>query len=137
NWRDESAYGGENGKYNIVNNYYKSGPATPESKTARVMRVSKESDEVYAPGYGQFYIEGNYVFGSAAVTSDNWNGGIIYDGGTTKGVAQLITAIDYNMTTEHTADQAFEKVLAYAGSSLSRDDVDVRVVDEVRNGTIT
>jgi hypothetical protein len=137
NWRDESAYGGENGKYNIVNNYYKSGPATSESKTGRIMRVSKEADAAYAPGFGQFYIEGNYVFGNAAVTSDNWNGGIIYDGGTTKGMVQLTTAIDYDMGTEHTAGQAFEKVLAYAGSSLSRDDVDVRVVDEVRNGTAT
>lgn len=137
NWRDESAYGGENGQYNIVDNYYKPGPATPESKVMRIMRISKESDEAYAPGYGQFFIHGNFVAGNSAVTSDNWNGGIIYDGGTNKAMAQLSSAIDHQMTTEHTAEQAFEKVLSYSGASFKRDAVDLRVVDEVRNGTAT
>jgi len=137
NWRDESAYGGENGKYNIVNNYYKSGPATTVSKTMRVMRVSKEADEAYAPGYGQFYITGNYVNGNAAVTADNWNGGIVYDGGTTKLMVQLTAAIEYSISTNHTAEQAFDAVLNYAGASFKRDAVDERVVEEVQNGTAT
>ncbi len=137
NWRDESAYGGENGQYNIVDNYYKPGPATPESKVMRIMRISKESDEAYAPGYGRFFIHGNFVAGNSAVTSDNWNGGIIYDGGTTRAMAQLSSAIDQQTTTEHTAEQAFEKVLSYSGASFKRDAVDLRVVDEVRNGTAT
>jgi hypothetical protein len=137
NWRDESAYGGENGKYNIVNNYYKSGPVTPVSKTMRVMRVSREMSEAYAPGYGQFFITGNFVQGNATVTADNWNGGIIYDGGTTKAMVQLTSAIDYKMTTNHTAAEAYEAVLNYAGASFNRDAVDIRVIDEVRNGTAT
>jgi hypothetical protein len=137
NWRDESAYGGENGKYNIVNNYYKSGPATPASKTMRIMRVSKELDEAYAPGYGTFFIEGNFVAGNAAVSSDNWNGGIIYDGGTTKTMVQLTTALDNQFTINHTAEQAYDKVLTYSGASFKRDAVDIRVIEEVRNGTAT
>lgn len=137
NWVDESAYGGENGTYNIVNNYYKAGPATPTSKTSRIMRVSRESSEAYAPGHGQFYIAGNYVAGNATITTDNWNGGIIYDGGTTKAMVQLTSAIDFKTTINHTAEQAYEAVLDFAGASFKRDAVDVRVVNEVRTGTTT
>lgn len=36
--------------------------------------------------------------------------------------------------TEHTADRAFEQTLLYAGASLSRDAVDKRLVDDVKNG---
>ncbi|MBX2898463.1 MAG: pectate lyase [Cyclobacteriaceae bacterium] len=136
NWVDESAYGGENGKYNIVNNFYKSGPATPASKVARIMRVSKESSAAYAPGYGQFYITGNYVVGNSTVTGSNWSG-VIYDGGTTQAQAQLTSAIEFEITTSHTAEQAYSTVLDFAGASLKRDAVDLRVVDEVRNGTFT
>jgi hypothetical protein len=137
NWRDESAYGGENGTYNLVNNYYKAGPATPGSKTMRVMRVSRESNELYAPGYGQFHIQGNFVVGNTTVSADNWNGGIVYDGGTTKALVQLLSPISHQMTTQHTAQQAYEAVVDHAGASLVRDAVDLRVIEEVRQGTAT
>lgn len=138
NWRDESAYGGENGNYNIVNNYYKPGPVTAvPSKSSRIMRVSYDSEAAYAPGYGQFYITGNYVAGNATVTGDNWNGGIVYDGGTTKAMVQLTSPLDYQLATDHTAEQAYEAVLNFAGASLQRDAVDTRVVNEVRTGTAT
>jgi hypothetical protein len=137
NWRGNSAYGGENGNYNIVNNYYKPGPATPATNNKRIMQVSKEADVAYAPGYGKFYIAGNYVSGNATVTSDNWNGGVDYTSGVTKVLAQLTSPILYDYTTEHTAEQAFERVLSYAGASLARDAVDTRVTNEVRNGTVT
>lgn len=137
NWRDESAYGGENGRYNIVNNYYKAGPATPSSKAMRIMRVSHEQGEEYAPGHGTFYISGNYVFQNTTVTADNWNGGIVYDGTTNKSLVQLASPIDFEMETSHSAEQAYTKVLALAGASLARDGVDERVVEEVSNGTAT
>lgn len=137
NWRGNSAYGGENGQYNLVNNYYKAGPSTPSSKNKRIMEVSKENDAAYAPGYGLFYIAGNYIYNNATVTSDNWNGGVDYGSGVTKSLAQLTSPIDSEHTTGHTAEQAYEKVLVYAGASLSRDAVDSRVVTEVRNGTAT
>ncbi len=138
NWRDESAYGGENGQYNIVNNYYKPGPVTAvPSKSSRIMRVSYEAAEAYAPGYGKFYITGNYVAGNTTVTADNWNGGIVYDGTTTKAMVQLTSAIEYELTTNHTAQQAYEAVLDFAGASFKRDAVDARVIGEVRNGTAT
>ncbi len=137
NWRGNSAYGGENGNYNIVNNYYKPGPATPASKNKRIMEVSRETNVDYAPGYGKFFITGNFVSGNTTVTTDNWNGGVDYASGVTKTLAQLTAAIESDIDTEHTADEAFESVLQYAGASLARDAVDARVVDEVRNGTAT
>lgn len=39
--------------------------------------------------------------------------------------------------TTHTAQKAFEKVLAYSGASLYRDACDVRYADEAANGTTT
>ena len=39
--------------------------------------------------------------------------------------------------TTHAAPVAFDKVLAYAGASLHRDDVDIRYADEALNGTAT
>ena len=78
NWRSNSAYGGENGKYNIVNNYYKAGPATASSITRRIMQASFESDPSYGVGYGTFYIDGNHVHNNATVTANNWNGGVDY-----------------------------------------------------------
>lgn len=137
NWRGNSAYGGENGKYNLVNNYYKAGPATPSSKNRRIMEVSKEADAAYAPGYGTFYIAGNYVSGNATVTTDNWNGGVDYASGVTKVLAQLTSPLEIQSATSHTAEQAYQAVLKYAGASLFRDAVDARVINEVKNGTAT
>ena len=39
--------------------------------------------------------------------------------------------------TTHSAEKSLEKVLAYAGASLDRDDVDSRYATEVKNGTAT
>ena len=141
NWRGNSAYGGENGNYNIENNYYKPGPATPASYNKRVVQISKEADAIFLaanpPGYGKFYIAGNFVSGNTAVTASNWSGGVNYASGVTQGLAQLTTAIESQIDTEHTAEQAFDRVLKYSGASLSRDAVDARVVAETKNGTAT
>lgn len=137
NWRGNSAYGGENGNYNMINNYYKPGPSTPASKNKRIMEVSKEPDLSYGVGYGKFFIAGNYVYGNATVTSDNWNGGVDYAAGVTQVMVKLNAAIDSKYETDHTALQAFESVLNFAGASFSRDAVDTRVVNETRNGTTT
>ncbi len=136
NWRDNSAYGGENGQYNIVNNYYKPGPATPSSKNKRIMQVSREDDTSYGVGYGKFYIAGNYVHGNATVTADNWSG-VDYATGVTEASVKLSALLDFENTTTQSAEKAYETVLAIAGASLARDAVDTRIVDEVRNGTAT
>ncbi len=138
NWRGNSAYGGENGEYNMVNNYYKPGPATPASKRNRIMQVSKENNVQYSPGYGLFYIAGNYVLGNSSVTANNWAGGVDFDAGVTAAMAKKETAFPYEaLDAVHTAEQAYEEVLAKAGASYKRDVVDTRIIGEVRSGTVT
>ncbi|MBD1421143.1 fibronectin type III domain-containing protein [Sphingobacterium chuzhouense] len=138
NWRGNSAYGGENGEYNIVDNYYKSGPATPSSKQTRIMQISKENNADYSPGHGVFFIEGNHVFGNANVTMNNWAGGVDFDSSVSIAQAQRTTPFPFQaLRTQHTAEQAYEQVLEKAGASYKRDAVDQRVVKEVKDGTTT
>ena len=140
NWSSNSAYGGENGEYNIVNNYYKYGPATASNRS-RIMQVYKDNTagatnpNDYGPGYGSFYIAGNFVFGNSTVTANNWGGGVNYQSGVTQALVQRNTPFSAEEIPGHTAEQAFEAVLAYAGASYKRDAVDIRIADEVRNGT--
>ena len=114
----------------------------------------------------RYYINGNYVTaaGSNAANYD-WKG-VIYDSGvyTINGERycadadhkygsnqtyaknssnvdcikiKLDSPIDAGEVTTHTAQTAYEKVLAYAGASLHRDGVDARYMDEASNGTTT
>jgi len=138
NWRGNSAYGGENREYNMVNNYYKPGPATPTNRSTRIMQISKENNADFIPGHGVFFIEGNYVFGNANVTMNNWAGGVDFDSGVSAAQAQRATPFPFEtLGMQHTAEQAYEQVLEKAGASYKRDAVDQRVVNEVKNGTVT
>lgn len=124
NWGDNSIYGGENGKYNIINNYFKPGPATSSSKKERIL-------EPYAP-YGKFYIEGNFMEGFQRVTWDNWNGGVQAENFATSKAAEPFD-IANNVKT-HSAKEAFKVVLEYAGASLKRDAIDKRIIKETELG---
>ncbi len=139
NWRGNSAYGGENGEYNIVNNYYKPGPATPANRNKRIMQVSKETGNVtqYSPGYGTFYITGNHVEDNPTVSANNWNGGVDYDSGITQIMTQKAEPFTFEALTVHTAVQAYNAVLLYGGASFKRDAVDTRIAKEVKDGTAT
>ncbi len=143
NWSSNSAYGGENGEYNMVNNYYKAGPSTPSSKNKRIMQVTKDvttgasNPATYGVGYGTFYIDGNYVDGNPTVTANNWNGGVDYDSGITETMVRKTVPFANSELTVHTAVQAYEAVLNYAGASYKRDAVDTRIANEVRTGTAT
>ena len=48
---------------------------------------------------------------------------------------KLDEPVDAGEVTTHTAQAAYEKVLAYGGASLHRDAVDARYMDEAENGT--
>lgn len=124
NWKGNSAYGGEEGEHNIVNNYYKYGPATPKRIRSRIINPSEP--------YGKFYVDGNYVFGDPKISENNRNGGIQCDH------PEKVTAdkpFYIAQVTTQGATEAFDSVLDTAGASHSRDSVDERLVVEVRNGT--
>lgn len=125
NWRSNSAYAGERGNYNIVNNYYKSGPATEESKRDRIVNP-------WTP-FGNFYVAGNYMEGFPEVIQDNWKG----VQGEYSDSALVSASIQVVAIPEQSAEAALEVVLADAGASYIRDAVDQRIVQEVWKGETT
>lgn len=96
--------------------------------------------------WGKYYIAGNYFENQPAVTSNNWSNGVYNQFHNSYGIVsendkvamQQATPHDIeNNVTTHTAQEAYEKVLLFAGASLKRDAVDIRVVDDVANKTYT
>lgn len=138
NWGSNSVYGGESsGKYNMVANYYKYGPATNSGVRSRILEVSMDANPAtYSPGYGQFYITDNYMYGNGTVTNNNWSG-VSYNSGVNKTACKAIEPFECYPITQHTAEMAFDRVLDYAGASLKRDAVDTRIAKEVRDGSYT
>lgn len=127
NWGHNSIYGGEKGTYNVVNNYFKSGPATHKKTKDRIVNPSEP--------YGKFYVDGNYVEGFPEINKDNWNGGVQCDN-----PLETQTKIEYpigNNIKTQSVEEAYYSVLKSAGASLSRDIVDERIVNDARLGTST
>ena len=159
NWGGNGCYGGEAMKVNIVNNYYKPGPATAKLSTAKQKRIAAigvRTEEYvatykdYAPTkhvWGKFYVDGNKNSKYADVTNDNWTYGMYNqidasgnDGtytATTKDTIKIAEPIDFTYVTTHTADDAYDRVLAYAGCSKVRDSHDEMIVSDTRNGVAT
>jgi hypothetical protein len=156
NWGGNGCYGGEGMNVNIVNNYYKPGPGTKQRSTTIQQRIAAigirttsyvASSPSFAPMlhvWGDFYVNGNTVAGYPAVTADNWTTGIYAQISNsavdnlftqaTKDTMRLASPINFTAVTTHTAEQAYEKVLQYAGASLSRDWVDTLMVYDTRYG---
>ncbi len=143
NWGGNSGYGAEGGSYNIVNNYYKPGPATESGVDDRIFSPNDDdgSNTNEEGVWGTFYVNGNYMYGSSTVTSDNWEGIDLNpqssSDNTTKDDIKSSSSFDYGDITTHSASNAYSAVLDYVGASLARDEVDERIVSETENGTYT
>lgn len=95
--------------------------------------------------WGKFYAEGNYNPNSADMNKDNFKYGIanqIDKSGNDKtypgdNAVKLTVPMPFEGVTTHTAQDAFDKVLAYAGASLHRDWVDEQMVNDTRKGIAT
>ncbi len=137
-WGDNSSYGGESGKYNIVNNYFKYGPGTSSGVRFKITQIDIDSDPTkFPPGYGTYFIDGNYVWGSSANTSNNWSSSAVTYGSSAinRTTCKATTPFAFFPVGTHTAETAFQKVLTYAGSSKQRDLIDRRIANEVLTGT--
>ena len=149
NWGGNSAYGGEGstnaagGRHiNYVANYYKPGPSTKSGVKERLLnpttRCSNCTDKCGGSVEpGKFYLVGNYMEGSATVTADNWKG-VHPDDAMKLDQCKVSTRWTEGLTAlkhEQTAEAAYETVLSKAGCSLHRDAIDIRIVNDVRNGT--
>ena len=129
NWGFNSTYGGEGGNHNMIANYYKPGPATGKGAVHhRILDLSNG---------GRWYIADNYVEGYPEISKNNWAGGVQIRVGVYSEVKQD-QPFDVPYVTTHTAEEAYELVLAHAGATLpARDGIDQRIVEEVRTGTAT
>ena len=157
NFGGNGCYGGEGMNVNIVNNYYKPGPGTPTDKKGyRIASIGirtnsyVETYPAYAPAlhlWGKYYVAGNYNSKYSNVNNDNWTYGIINqvdanscDGtftAETKDSIKLSEPIGFLLTTTHSAEDAYERVLDFAGACLNRDSFDALMVSDTRNGTAT
>lgn len=155
NWRHRTVDGGDKGSlYNIINNYYKPGPAVnPGAIAHRILLPSAtQTKQDPTPHFGKAYVAGNFVEGDETVSQDNWNGGVQFaDGGskddpttaTNDAAKNLIAQVRVNepfpmaAITMTSAREAYADVLKDAGATLPhRDSVDDRIVKEVKTGKV-
>ena len=150
NWRHRTMDGGDgSSRVNVVNNYYKAGPATPPGNIRfRICRAQARNSRDRYPGFGQWFVDGNFVHGFPEITADNWAGGVQFDSeikqkdeiipAGTEATTRSHTPFDAAPVVTQSAAEAFESVLALAGASRPiRDAVDVRVMESVRTGRPT
>lgn len=172
NWGENGACGGEGMMANLVNNYYKPGPATaliPETVQHRIFAPDVrtetdcfETDEETGTAlpdkpnawypmlhvWGKYFIDGNVMEGNENVTADNWAEGVLaqvengpevdelYTEGT-QDTIRLTEPLNVELVATQTAGEAYRQVLSLAGCAKRRDAVDVRILQEVQDGTAT
>ena len=149
NWGFKAAYGGgHHAEINMVNNYYKPGPA---SQHHRLLDVAED-------GTGRYYVSGNVMVGDEAVTRDNRNGvtdcagkcyvrsrksaatdsGISPEAIPTAGEACTSCLVSepfpYEPIEEDTPVVAYRRVLKSVGCSFSQDAYDREVLRQVKEG---
>ncbi len=84
NWGTGGCYGGPGGgQINMVNNYYKAGPATKNKTRVTQVTVSTSSNSTtttYEGMTSRYYIKGNYVTAASSPENYDWSG-VTYDSG--------------------------------------------------------
>lgn len=147
NWGSNSTYGGEDGWFNIVNNYYKPGPASKNVNYFVDAYGSYVKDgTVYADSYPELYMSGNVHTGNADITAANDASAIYWHNGDSYGNYNTLVTSPHSIkgpsqedvyTTTHSAEDAFALICEVAGASLSRDSVDERACSDAKNGKVT
>lgn len=152
-------YGGEAMKVNIVNNYYKPGPATKSNAYQyRIAGLGIRTTQYITenPSYadawhiwGKYYVKGNYNTTLPSLINDDvqWEKGIYeqIDASANDGLynqavkdsIRLCEPLAFAAVTTHSAEAAYEKVLQYAGACLHRDSYDTQMINDAKNGTAT
>lgn len=147
NWRYRTIDGGDHRSFfNIINNYFKPGPATSLAEPSgwRILRPESRRAKPPVDEFGKAYVAGNIVEGNARVTADNWDGGVQIRTTADGNAEELLKSIRAKKPYPHawlellSAEDAFEYVLANAGATRPRRDaVDARVIESVRTGRPT
>lgn len=145
NWWNRSADGGDNNSFfNFINNYYKPGPITPKDKPIgyRILKPESGRAKKDSATFGKAYVSGNIMEGNEKVTKDNWAGGVqvgdLPDAGKFTNDIRVDKPFPIAAISMISANETYEYVLNNAGAILpKRDQVDQRIVEDVRTGKIT
>lgn len=115
---------------NVVNNYYKAGPASRRDHIVKMQTI-------YDGSFGRWYIDGNVMVDTAGKV--HRSGIVRIDSEDVPLDSALVEApVDFAPVQTETAEETYERVLDTAGATLPRRDAhDVRVVGEVRSGETT
>ena len=135
NWGFKACYGGEEGWWNFIGNYYKPGAGTT-ARRGRFVEASINRDTGHT--IGSYFIGGNVVEGSPEVSRSNWRG-VEVEGGFTAADADHRTPfmMPGGAFEATSAQEAYRAVLEKVGASLQRDAIDRRLIEEVERGTTT
>jgi hypothetical protein len=139
NWASKNAcYGGEVNieggvsQINMLNNYYKPGPAAPN--VLQFAHASMQKD--LSKGVGQWHLSGNIMEGEKLLSKKNFMGLDLSEISNDKEAKSKKPFLIKEQINLQNAKDAFKDVLAYAGAIFpNRDSIDRRVVNETRTGT--
>ena len=129
NWQHRSC-DGKPLSVNIVNNYYKPGPATKEEVKRRIVRIDNSEKMGFT---GLWHIDGNYVESDLNISYNNWDGGVDFEVGTSEAKNRRVEPFEVAHVTTQNALDAYTLVLANAGC-LPRDSQEKRVIEQIRTG---
>ena len=147
NWGDNVTYGGEDGWFNVVNNYYKPGPASSDRKYfVDAYGVYDKNGVRYADSYPELYLSGNVNSKYPELGAANDVSTIYWHNGETYGNYKTLLSSPLPLngpsgknvyTTTHSAEDSFGRICQFAGASLARDAVDVRASSDAVSGKAT
>ncbi|MDR2621823.1 MAG: pectate lyase [Dysgonamonadaceae bacterium] len=133
-WGSNSGYAGEGGRYNFINNYYKSGEASIHKDRIFQPNADIGANRQPAGVWGTFYLSGNFVAGYPDVTANNRLG--FHPNPASKNIDGLLSETPFPaaFVTTQTAEEAYQLVLKSAGASMKRDETDKRIIRETQKG---
>lgn len=114
---------------NMVNNYYKPGPATQDKLKNRLAKIDNAAVYKFQ---GIWYIDGNAMEGNPEVSAENWEG-VTIDLGLTEEEVRAKEPFAVAAVKTQSAADAYERVLKYAGMP-KRDSQEKRIIEETRTG---
>ena len=144
NWVHRSMDGGDyRAQFNIINNYFKPGPATPKNTPVghRILKPETGRSKLSYLVFGRCYVNGNIMEGYDNVTKNNWDGGVQVEEEPNADKYQAYMKVNSPLpmpaVTILPANEAYKYVLENAGATLpKRDAVDVRITEQARTGKI-